>query len=103
MKSKHELANRLEKIQQKMLNLIAEAKEDMRKTLGSKDINYQRAECYWIAHIECALESKLGELFKRENYPLNVNPYDTTMEGTIKDLTEDIAEEAQKGNHNDCE
>lgn len=74
----HEDHERLVSIQKEMISLIEEASNLVRR---ADKHEYERAKAYWIAHIECALEK--------------VNPYDKTMEDTIRALEPSEEEEEE--------
>ena len=76
---------RLVEIRQEMMDLIEEASNLVRQ---ADKHEYERAKAYWIAHIECALEK--------------INPYDKTMEDTIRAL-EPCEEEEEEEEYEDEE
>jgi hypothetical protein len=50
-----EAIRRLEEIKYEMKDLVSEAKNIVHQVSGG-DVRYERAKCYWIAHIEGALD-----------------------------------------------
>ncbi len=81
---------RLKKIQDELRGLLKEAKNLIR--LSGNRMEYERAKAYWLAHIEFAVDK--------------VNPYDLTMEDTIKALEPEQGEPCNScklGFHVKCE
>lgn len=61
-------ANKLEKIKEQLINLVDECRE----ILNSTDIIDQRAEAYWLGHLDLMLT--------------HGNEYDHTIDDTIDEL-----------------
>ncbi len=78
-----EIADDLEAIQAEMLDCLARAKD----LLCGTGIIQDRAEAYWLSHIEHALQQ--------------VNRYDTTMETTIKELRGTDEDEDEDGDEDE--
>jgi hypothetical protein len=66
--------DRLVEIRQEMMALLNEAKNTLRMSVGHKSSIYQRAESYWIGHIDSALGG--GDFVDTYNYTFKKTLYE---------------------------
>jgi hypothetical protein len=81
-----ETRDTLEEIRDQMDDLMARAEETLRAARGELGVIFRRAEVYWLAHINAALESGEGSMCSMED---TINEITELMDGDDGDEGED--------------